>query len=494
MVLEEQRYLHEDIERLEQAIADRYVDEPKQDRHRLNRDHEMAQLLDNLHNQSKALLDIYETRTDSVTQEIQDLSLGDPFATFQKQVADIKEYHKRYPNQPAENLEIAYRRPAAGEGDRMPLIINGLFTGEEFYGRYFDMYDLHEQYLNLPTIKSGRRVAYVKYLDSFDDFSAVPTKDKLSDDYLQYVRNLTAYLEEFLKKTRPLENLDRLFTQFEEDFEKAWAAGQVAGWEEEKAGPQNDSATYCNACEKEFGNENVFQHHFSSKKHIKNAERKKKEGGEKNGTTNGRSNGVGRLREKAIADREFRIKKLAAAMQTQRSDTRDNVERRAAMTERERAQELEALNEDRIEMEAQNGGGANGEDEDDENEKIYNPLKLPLDWTGKPIPFWLYKLHGLGVEFECEICGNFTYMGRRAFDKHFNEQRHVYGLKCLGITSGPLFRDITHIEEAQRLWTKIQKIKRVEKAGTDNIVQMEDGEGNVMPEKVYHDLQKQGLI
>jgi len=30
MVLEEQRNLHEDIERLEQAIAERFVEEPKQ--------------------------------------------------------------------------------------------------------------------------------------------------------------------------------------------------------------------------------------------------------------------------------------------------------------------------------------------------------------------------------------------------------------------------------------------------------------------------------
>jgi splicing factor 3A subunit 3 len=57
--------------------------------------------------------------------------------------------------------------------------------------------------------------------------------------------------------------------------------------------------------------------------------------------------------------------------------------------------------------------------EQEEEEKIYNPLKLPLGWDGKPIPFWLYKLHGLGVEYGCEICGNFVYMGRKAFDKHF---------------------------------------------------------------------------
>jgi len=36
---------------------------------------------------------------------------------------------------------------------------------------------------------------------------------------------------------------------------------------------------------------------------------------------------------------------------------------------------------------------------------VYNPLKLPLGWDGKPIPYWLYKLHGLNLEFKCEICG-----------------------------------------------------------------------------------------
>ena len=42
---------------------------------------------------------------------------------------------------------------------------------------------------------------------------------------------------------------------------------------------------------------------------------------------------------------------------------------------------------------------------DSEDEFVYNPLKLPLGWDGKPIPYWLYKLHGLNLEFKCEICG-----------------------------------------------------------------------------------------
>jgi splicing factor 3A subunit 3 len=91
-------------------------------------------------------------------------------------------------------------------------------------------------------------------------------------------------------------------------------------------------------------------------------------------------------------------------------------------------------------------------EEDDNNgpgdDFIYNPLKLPLGWDGKPIPFWLYKLHGLGQEYPCEICGNMVYTGRKNFEKHFGEPTHIHGLKCLGIPNGPLFKEVTSIEEA----------------------------------------------
>ncbi len=199
-----------------------------------------------------------------------------------------------------------------------------------------------------------------------------------------------------------------------------------------------------------------------------------------------------RLKEKAVAEREFRVRKLAGAMSTEREDAKVNVERRQGMTERERAQELENLYNQTFASEQ----AAQQDDEaaEDGEEKIYNPLKLPLAWDGKPIPFWLYRLHGLGVEFPCEICGNWIYRGRRAFDKHFNESRHIHGLKCLGVTNTHLFRDITDIQEALRLWEKMQRDEKKSKVDDGSIVQMEDAEGNVMPEKVYYDLQKQGLL
>jgi splicing factor 3A subunit 3 len=35
--------------------------------------------------------------------------------------------------------------------------------------------------------------------------------------------------------------------------------------------------------------------------------------------------------------------------------------------------------------------------EEEQDAPIYNPKNLPLGWDGKPIPYWLYKLHGLGI-------------------------------------------------------------------------------------------------
>ena len=72
----------------------------------------------------------------------------------------------------------------------------------------------------------------------------------------------------------------------------------------------------------------------------------------------------------------------------------------------------------------------------------------PVGWDGKPIPYWLYKLHGLGIEYKCEICGNTSYFGRRSFERHFQEWRHAYGMKCLGIPNTKHFNEITNINDA----------------------------------------------
>jgi len=452
---------------------------------------------------------VYSDTDGARIREIQTIATGDPFDEFYKQLGEIKTFHRRYPNEPVENLERAYRRKALGEGETGISEIDNLFTGEEAYGRFFDLTTLHEQYLNLPGIRGGRRLTYLQYLDVFDTFTPpqCPIKrgERLQDQYFQYVGSLASYLEGFMRRTKPLEDLDKLLSTTDAEFLSAWTADQVPGWESQAPTTEIEAlitegtgeGLWCADCEKEFKNENVYKNHLTGKKHIRAAEARRK-GGQTNGV-NGhdresimtQDSAVHRLKERAVAERETRVRKLASFMQTERSDTKVNVERRQGMTERERQQEMEALYAEAAEQPGQRGDDDSDGEGDD---KIYNPLKLPLAWDGKPIPFWLYKLHGLGVEFTCEICGNFVYMGRRAFDKHFNEARHIWGLKCLGITNTTLFREITNIDDAMKLWNKLQQDKKTEKTSTDNVVQMEDSEGNVMPEKVYYDLQKQGLV
>merc|ERR1712129_425548 len=116
----------------------------------------------------------------------------------------------------------------------------------------------------------------------------------------------------------------------------------------------------------------------------------------------------------------------------------ENVERKQARTELER----EDSDEDESEEEP--------EADDDDDDIPYNPKNLPLGWDGKPIPYWLYRLHGLNISYNCEICGNFTYKGPKAFQRHFAEWRHAHGMRCLGIPN------VTNIEDAMALWEKIK--------------------------------------
>lgn len=372
-----------------------------------------------------------------------------------------------------------------------------MFTGEEAFGRFLDLTTIHELYLNLPGIK---RVSYLQYLDMFDIFTppqmSIKRHDKTTEQYFSYLGELVEYLKTFMRRTRPLEDLEKLFSIFDEDFHTAWENNEILGWKLEMSTPSKGTSldsVWCADCEKEFKNENVHKAHLTGRKHLKAVEARVSRGESDKSDLKDSKPSVNtfRLKERAIAEREYKIRRLAAAMSQERSDTRVNVERKQGMTERERQMELDALFADNVAITTQAG---DSDGDSDADERIYNPLKLPLAWDGKPIPFWLYKLHGLGVEFRCEICGNYVYMGRRAFDKHFNETRHIYGLKCLGITNTALFREITDIADAVKLWEKIQRDKLKNKKDEGSIVQMEDADGNVMPEKVYYDLQKQGLL
>jgi splicing factor 3A subunit 3 len=255
------------------------------------------------------------------------------------------------------------------------------------------------------------------------------------------VQTLNSYLQDFLRRTHPLDigTVEAALKPVEEGFEKEWKEGKVEGWQRKAAGTttsqtNGDAAAteegiWCAACkstgcwpdpelihydlgQKQYAKKTVYDAHLTSKKHIKAAEKLSASGEAAasqpakppaNATTHHAT--TSKAHAAALLTRLTETLLLLPPVPALINDTKQNIERKSALTAREREQEVEeAMEETQLVTEEV-------EPEEDDG-RIYNPLKLPLGWDGKPIPYWLYKLHGLGVEYKCEICSDYVYMGR----------------------------------------------------------------------------------
>lgn len=188
-----------------------------------------------------------------------------------------------------------------------------------------------------------------------------------------------------------------------------------------------------------------------------------------------------REKQKEIAFIEAKIIRFAEILSEQIKATKEDVQRKQARTAGERQLSEEEVSDAESEV-------------DVSDEQIYNPKNIPLGWDGKPIPYWLYKLHGLNIKYECEICGNASYRGPKAFQLHFAEWRHAHGMRCLGVPNTAHFANVTKIEDALKLWQKLKDQKQKEKFQPSTEEEYEDGEGRVFNKKTFEDLKRQGLL
>lgn len=181
-----------------------------------------------------------------------------------------------------------------------------------------------------------------------------------------------------------------------------------------------------------YSKQTVYDAHLTSKKHVKAAQKQAESDAPPanpngpppaNGTPAASSNGESskvsdKNKHRAAVLFTHLVSQLLRELTPALNETKSNVERRFSLTAREREQEL-LEQAKKPPPPAKTLANGEGPEEEEEEERIYNPLKLPLGWDGKPIPYWLYKLHGLGVEYRCEICSDHVYMGRKNFDRHF---------------------------------------------------------------------------
>eukprot|EP00921_Rhytidocystis_pertsovi_P026985 GHVQ01043481.1.p1 GENE.GHVQ01043481.1~~GHVQ01043481.1.p1 ORF type:complete len:622 (-),score=125.53 GHVQ01043481.1:401-2266(-) len=334
-----------------------------------------------------------------------------------------------------------------------------------------------------------RECDYITYLRTFDLFSDIPRTCKYRNtEYIKYLDSLLDKLQTFFRKTHPLAPLEKMQSRFEEEFGAQWRAGQVPSWQDP---PSHQDPLYAMYTDKLFSSEGQYKSHIGGKKYKKLEDKSQTEHG-----LDHHSMLVERSlqHDKELAYKEFVVAKYHMVLKQFFHNTICHLQKKQSRS----ARELEA--EDEEEEGGGEGGGFEEEeeeecsDDDDEDKPIYNPLSLPLGWDGKPIPFWLYKLHGLGVEYKCEICGNYSYWGRKAFEKHFQEWRHAMGMRCLKIPNTTHFKEITKIEDAITLYEKLKKGAEAGAFKFDQEVECEDSQGNVMSARAYEDMRRQGLL
>lgn len=508
-VFERARMTQEEIEQLEDALVDTLNHAPKTTAHRLHLQWQLAtsSLLDEMASRYAVLKDLYADTTGELAQEWDALGRIDdgdaeagPFAEFYERLEHLHRYYQKYP---ARGIALVTSATPSmlGLEDTSLFDMTELerkFSGEEMGGRFLDLYTSYEQYINL---KDVTHISYLEYLATLDDMvgtsSQVPLAARRSEAYRTYLHDLCAYLLSFLHKTRPLDDIDALEARILSEFDGAWDDGRVPGWEAKEAvlfGASDaapSEALWCAACRRSYAKQTVYDAHLTSQKHARAVARAAEAkdtppapapSAADNAAHAAAEHAKRLAKSRAIARDEVLAQALARELTSVRNDTRANVERKAALTEREREEEVEALDAEMDEAVATGGVGYDTAAEDENagvSDKIYNPLKLPIGWDGKPIPFWMYKLHGLRVEYRCEICSNHVYKGRKVFEKHFQESRHAFGMRALGLPNTPEFRDVTRIQDALALAEKLRQLERQATVDEDDTIEVEDEHGNV---------------
>lgn len=184
-------------------------------------------------------------------------------------------------------------------------------------------------------LKGCKKLDYLQYLSEFDDFVNVyPKAIKTSEDYKNYLNQLYDYLHSFFRRSKPLYDIDALDEEALTEFNQQWEQGQVVGWDLDTS----NHDLFCTACQKQFSKQTVYDAHLTAKKHIK-AQKKLEEAGATNTTDSTSTNNVVGAKDdkrKAIAWKERLVSKYAEALSDFREETKSNVERKQALTDKER--------------------------------------------------------------------------------------------------------------------------------------------------------------
>ncbi|KAH9258212.1 hypothetical protein BASA81_003261 [Batrachochytrium salamandrivorans] len=372
----------------------------------------------------------------------------------------------------------AERRQARSKIDSFVIDTTCSFTGEETLGKFLDLHEFHLEFQNLAP--GLGQVSYLDYLRKYVAILPPPgVEPAASPAYCQYIRKLGDHLVGFELRARPLTKSSKLEPRFALELERASAPKDLLGlsMDELKLALADRGLKVGGTLQQRA--DRLFQVKGLSPQDFPP-------------NLTGNSTGAVLL----PVDRETDlVKQTLARLQTIVSATITMITKKLIMT----YEEIEHENKEHMLEEAERSDAE--EEEDDENQAEFGSTTTLLQQnngkidpsTGRLIPKWMYRLHGLNHEFRCEICGDQAYFGRRAYERHFKDFRHANGMKALGIPNTAHFLDITKIDDAVRLHQSLKAdAERNEQHRKSE--EFEDDQGNVLSRKTYEDLRREGLL
>ncbi|PFX19909.1 Splicing factor 3A subunit 3 [Stylophora pistillata] len=403
-LLEQQRRLHEERERLENAMADEVLHKKQLGKEQINSDHQVKILLERSALNAETLSSLYEDKDGLRKEEVSALSGPNEFAEFYARLRSLKEYHRKFPNEAllidhskalfldfvgpvAEPMQMEFvklKEARDNPSDEMQNVVE--FTDEEGYGKYLDLHELYDKFLNLRGVE---RIDYLGYLETFDRLFDI-AKEKKNPEYRRYIEALLDYLYDYTQRVLPLYDLEGELEKVMSAFEEQWSKGTFPGWMKDASSALAHSGAHLDlsafSSPEELASlgldrlkqalqalglkcggtlEDRAQRLFSTKgvplDQLDPSFFAKSRAGK------GRDNAQ---KQKDIAAVEAQIYHLTELLGEQRQATRENVERKQARTS------------DELEEEEEHEEGHES-DSDDEETVLYNPKNLPLGWDGK---------------------------------------------------------------------------------------------------------------
>merc|ERR1712134_96066 len=225
-IIEIQRGHHEERERIIAAIVVENMEKKTSHREQVNSDHRVHALLERSIEAANKLENIYEDEDGLRKEEVSKIGGPNEFKEFYDRLKQIKDFHRTRPEDVTKPLSYEFEQMnlAVKQNEDLPNMVE--FSDEEGYGRFLDLHEHYQRYVN---IKGIERCDYLEFLTHFDKLFDI-NKDKKTASYKEYIMHLMDYLYTYAEKVKPLIDWNEDLNETQTEFQKQWAAGQFPGW------------------------------------------------------------------------------------------------------------------------------------------------------------------------------------------------------------------------------------------------------------------------